>query len=161
MRMTWQRSWISALLCCAPLLALAQDDTNIEQRLTPEQMHATGLDTLTPVQLVRLNQVLRDDVGRTMASRQASSRDDEQHSIFPVGLDDKPIHSRVRGEVRAWEPGTVFELENGQQWKVLKGRMTLRKTLQAPEIEVVPGVAGRWFLQVDEDLPKPRVYRIH
>ena len=67
----------------------------------------------------------------------------------------------MHGEVRAREPGTVFKLENGQQWKVLKGRMTLRKALQAPEIEVVPGVAGRWFLQVDEDLPKPRVYRIH
>jgi hypothetical protein len=54
----------------------------------------------------------------------------------------------------------VFELENGQQWKVLKGNLQLRKTLQAPEIVVVPGVAGRWFLQVDEDLPKARVYRI-
>jgi hypothetical protein len=38
--------------------------------------------------------------------------------------------------------------------------MTLHKTLHAPEIQVVPGLAGRWFLQVDEDLPKPRVYRI-
>ena len=59
-----------------------------------------------------------------------------------------------------WEPGTVFELENGQQWKVLKGSMQLRKPMQAPEIVVVPGIAGRWFLQVDEDLPKARVYRI-
>jgi hypothetical protein len=24
----------------------------------------------------------------------------------------------------------------------------------------VPGIAGRWFLQVDEDMPKARVYRI-
>jgi hypothetical protein len=51
-------------------------------------------------------------------------------------------------------------LENGQQWKVLKGAMKLRKPLQAPEIVVVPGIAGRWFLQVDEDMPKARVYRI-
>ena len=40
------------------------------------------------------------------------------------------------------------------------GSMKLRKPLQAPGIVVVPGVAGRWFLQVDEDLPKARVYRI-
>lgn len=32
--------------------------------------------------------------------------------------------------------------------------------MQDPEIVVVPGIAGRWFLQVDEDLPKTRVYRI-
>ncbi len=50
--------------------------------------------------------------------------------------------------------------ENGQQWKVLKVCMKLRKPLQAPRIVVVPGVAGRWFLQVDEDLTKARVYRI-
>jgi hypothetical protein len=60
--------------------------------------------------------------------------------------------------VEGWAPGTVFELENGQLWKVLKGE--LRKALQSPEIVVVPGIAGRWFLQVDEDMPKARVYRI-
>jgi len=25
---------------------------------------------------------------------------------------------------------------------------------------VIPGIAGRWFLQVDEDLPKARVFRL-
>jgi len=25
---------------------------------------------------------------------------------------------------------------------------------------VVPGIAGRWFLQVDPDLPKARVFRV-
>ena len=55
---------------------------------------------------------------------------------------------------------TIFELENGQRWKVLKGNMKLRKPMLSPDIIVVPGIAGRWFLQVDEDLPKARVYRI-
>ena len=77
-----------------------------------------------------------------------------------IGLNDQPIRSRVKGSVSGWEPGTVFELENGQTWKVLKGNMKLRKPFESPEIVVVPGIAGRWFLQVDEDLPKARVYRI-
>jgi len=157
--MKWQRGRILAL-CCAPLLALAQGDVNIEQRLTPEQMHATGLDTLTPAQLARLNQVLREDGRQANVRAPALQSGAEPQSMFAIGLDDKPIRSRVRGDFQSWEPGTVFELENGQQWKVLKGRMTLRKALHAPEIQVVPGIAGRWFLQVDEDLPKPRVYRI-
>jgi hypothetical protein len=38
--------------------------------------------------------------------------------------------------------------------------MKLRKPYDAPDILLVPGIAGRWFLQVDEDLPKARVYRI-
>ena len=62
--------------------------------------------------------------------------------------------------VGGWEPGTEFKLENGQTWKVLKGSMKLRKPMQAPEIIVVPGLMGRWFLKVHEDFPKARVYRI-
>jgi hypothetical protein len=77
-----------------------------------------------------------------------------------IGLDTGRIASKAKGTVAGWEPGTVFELENGQQWKVLKGGMKLRKPLENPEIVLVPGVAGRWFLQVDEDMPKARVYRI-
>ena len=70
------------------------------------------------------------------------------------------IKSRLKGSVIEWGPGTVFELENGQTWKVLKGSMKLRKALQAPEIELVPGIAGRWFLHIGDDLPGPRVYRL-
>lgn len=156
MRKILQSIWIIAL-CCAPLLLSAQA-INIEQRLTPEQMHATGLDTLTPAQLAQLNLVLRDNAPQAKAP--SSGGEVEQHSFFQTGLDDKPIRTRVRGEVSGWEPGTVFEMENGQQWKVLKGRMTLRTPRQEPEIQLVPGISGRWFLQLDEDTPKPRVYRI-
>ena len=76
------------------------------------------------------------------------------------GHDESPIRSRLKGSVTSWEPGTVFELENGQRWKVLKGSLTLRRTLESPEVQVIAGVAGRWFLEVDEDMPKARVYRI-
>ena len=75
-------------------------------------------------------------------------------------MDAKPITTRLKGSVSSWEPGTEFELENGQTWKVLKGSMKLRKPLEAPEVILVPGIAGRWFLQIDEDAPKARVYRI-
>ena len=142
-------------LSFAPTAAMAQQAyVDIEQRLTAGQRHATGLDTLSPAQLELLNRLLRE------ASAKAGPAPNERNPAAYIGLDDQPIRSRLKGEVGGWEPGSVFELENGQQWKVLKGSMKLRKPLQAPEIVVVPGVAGRWFLQVDEDLPKARVYRI-
>lgn len=148
-----------ALLLSAPFTAIAQQSyVNIEQRLTAEQLRATGLDTLSPAQLELLNRLLRDDLEAAKAD--ASQREDKRGPAAYIGLEDGPIKSRLKGSVNGWEPGTVFELENGQQWKVLKGSMKLRKAMDAPEIVVVPGVAGRWFLQVDEDLPKARVYRI-
>ena len=163
---------VLALLLVSAVAVAAPPYVELEKRLTPEQMRATGLDTLTPAQLAALNAVLRGDVEQVQAdaeariaqakaqsatARAAAAQDDQ--SRF-VGFMDQPIRTRVKGPVAGWEPGTVFVLENGQQWKVLKGSLTLRKPLESPEIQLVPGIAGRWFLQIDEDTPRPRVYRI-
>ena len=171
-------SLVRASLACAlwvfaSTAFAAQPYVDLEKRLTPQQMHATGLDTLTPAQLSTLNAVLRGDAAQAqadadarVAQAQAAHADapahDDAHndqSRF-VGFTDQPIRAHVKGTVAGWEPGTVFVLDNGQQWKVLKGSLTLRKPLESPEIQLVPGIAGRWFLQIDEDTPRPRVYRI-
>ncbi len=154
---------LALALSCASIAAVAgQIYINIEQRLTAEQRHATGLDTLSPAQLELLNDLLREDSVKIekAAKAEAAHADDGKSHAWSIGLDSEPIKSRLKGSISEWEPGTVFELENGQQWKVLKGRVKLPRTLQAPEIVVSPGIAGRWFLQVDEDMPRPRVYRI-
>lgn len=165
------KAWVLAGLAMAWMpAAFAQQapqtlHVNIEQRLTSEQMRATGLDQLTPAQLELLNRLLGEQVearaqerAEVIARSQPPARPRDEGSL--IGLNDEPIHARLKGTVAGWEPGTVFELDNGQQWKVLKGKMKLSRPLESPEIVVVPGVAGRWFLQVEEDTPKARVYRI-
>ncbi len=162
------KAWVLAGLVMAwtpAVFAQQAPHVNIEQRLTPEQMRDTGLDQLTPAQLELLNRLLGEQVearaqerAEVIARSQPPARPRDEGSL--IGLNDEPIHARLKGTVAGWEPGTVFELDNGQQWKVLKGRMKLSRPLESPEIVVVPGVAGRWFLQVEEDTPKARVYRI-
>jgi hypothetical protein len=39
--------------------------------------------------------------------------------------------------------------------------MKLPKALTDPAVKLVPGIAGRWFLQVSEDYPMARVYLIN
>ena len=153
------------LLCLLLALSAGQassaspDKQTLEQRLTAGQMHETGLDTLTPTQLARLNELLQqDESSESVIAKERTGA--ERGATSYLGLDEKPITTRLKGSISHWEPGTEFALENGQVWKVLKGHMKLRKPLDAPEIVLVPGFAGRWFLQVDEDLPKARVYRI-
>lgn len=153
------------VLCTAGLIAIvpapagAQSvQADIEQRFSAAEMHEAGLDTLSPSQLSALNRLLREKQAPAAPAAVAEMPREEHRSY--IGLDDKPIHAHVKGTVAGWAPGVVFELDNGQQWKILKGGMTLRKPLVDPEIVVVPGIAGRWFLQVDEDMPKARVYRI-
>ena len=96
----------------------------------------------------------------TQAQAPAERSAEDRGAMSYIGMDVERITTRLKGSVASWEPGTVFELENGQTWKVLKGNMKLRKTLVAPEVVLVPGIAGRWFLQIEEDAPKARVYRI-
>lgn len=148
----------------------------IERKLSAQQLQEIGLSA---EQLAKLNRMLREaDEGapgsaEAVAEADAGNTDNAGPQVGAgaprerspgagqfIGLNDEPIKSRLKHDVSGWEPGTVFELENGQQWKVLKGRMSLKKPMAKPEIVVVPGVAGRWFLQVDEDMPKARVYRI-
>ncbi|GAB3349086.1 hypothetical protein [Lysobacter tyrosinilyticus] len=152
------------ILCAGLALATAsvqaQTYVDVEKRLDAAEMHEAGLDTLSAEQLAALNRLLRaKQIATPPAPAPETPRHEDTQRSY-IGLDEKPIHSRVKGNVDGWAPGTVFELENGQQWKVLKGEMRLRTPLQAPEIVLVPGIAGRWFLQVDEDMPKARVYRI-
>ena len=148
------------LLLFATAVAFAQSAyVNIESRLTPEQLRETGLDMLSAEQLVALNRVLRAEAEQVAKS--AAARPTEgAASAWQLGLDEKPIRSRLKGSFSGWEPGTEFELENGQRWKVLKGSLKLRKPLQSPEVEISAGVAGRWFLHFDENWPGARVYRI-
>ncbi|MFT3806309.1 hypothetical protein [Arenimonas sp.] len=149
-----------ALFCVLVAAAFAQSAyVNLETRLTPEQLRETGLDTLSAEQLAALNRLLRADAERMAKSAPAQGRE-TGGSAWQLGLDEKPIRSRLKGTLSGWEPGTEFELENGQRWKVLKGSLKLRKPLQSPEIEISAGVAGRWFLHFDENWPGARVYRV-
>jgi len=143
------------LLLAVSCTALAQRGyVAIEQRLTPEQLREVGI---TPQQLARLDEFLRAAEAASPAPPVADAGFDPARF---AGMDTGRIATRANGTVMGWAPGCVFKLANGQQWKVLKGNLTLPKPLRHPPIVLVPGVAGRWFLQVDEDLPKARVYRI-
>jgi len=146
---------------CVAAFAAAQW-IDLEKRFTREQMHATGLDTLTAEQLATLNRLLRDDAEATARAQPvaapAPAPTSEGHSNW-VGFNDEPIVSKLVGTLTGWGPGTEFVLANGQHWKVLKGHYTLNKPLENPQVKVVPGAAGRWFFRIDDDTPGARVYR--
>lgn len=147
-----------ALACNAPR-AFAQEYVGIAQRLTPQQLREVGL---TPQQVELLDRFLRASTPE-QAPERATAETDGSRPRAPrqfIGLDDTPMRGRLKGTIAGWEPGTVFAFENGQVWKVLKGSVRLRAPRTAPEVTLVPGIAGRWFLEIDPDQPKARVYRI-
>ena len=160
--------WLPVLLAVTGNAAAAACPS-IEQRLDAAQLHEIGLSER---QLELLNRYLCEQPtvdpaaaapAATTPAVLASGYAGQEAGGGPagfVGLDSGRIETRAKGTLSGWEPGTVFDLENGQRWQVLKGKMTLPKPMQDPEVVLVPGIAGRWFLQVDEDLAKARVFRI-
>jgi len=141
----------------------AAQQAPIERRMSAEEFKAAGLDKLSATELASLNAWLGRAQGAIEAPQAAQTPESSAPAANPpafAGASDQPVHGRVKGSVQEWGPGTVFELENGQQWRVIKGKGRLREAVQSPEIEVAPGLMGRWFLQVDEDLPRARVERI-
>ncbi len=159
------RARISMIVLAAVLAAPAWAQSAyvpLEQRLGAARLAEVGL---TARQVQQLDSLLQQAmIGQTTPAPTAVAGPMAGAAPVPppmhIGLDEGPVKARATGRIEGWEPGTLFTLDNGQQWQVLKGRMTLRTPVRDPQIEVVPGIAGRWFLQVDPDLPKARVYRV-
>ena len=155
------RSWrlaslaLAALLVLAPAVQAQQSYVPIEQRLSAEQMQASGIDTLSRQQLQVLNSLLSNEqaaveerVERTTRSRLAGLLERQKA---------EPIRSAVKGEFRGWVPGNVIELETGQRWLVTEGTLYLGQPMAAPMATVTPGMFSGWYLQVDGQSPRAKV----
>jgi hypothetical protein len=131
----------------------AQPYTPIEQRLSPEQLRATGLDQLQPQQLSLLNGLLSSEQA-TIAAQSAKAERERK-----IGDARTPVSSSLRGEFRGWQNGTVFELENGQRWRVLDSDFAT-KPLSDPKVTISPGLFGSWYMLVEGTSVKAKVKRV-
>ena len=153
-------------LFSATLVQASDSSKNLQQRLTAEQMHATGLDTLSAEQLALLNQLLQEQTTQAIAVAVEHNTTEVKAStpVAPMAvpvLSNEPFKSKVLGNFAAWQTGTVFTLENGQQWQVNKGNAKLPKALNDPNVYVGISLVGKWYFQFDDEyLPKAMVTRI-
>jgi hypothetical protein len=137
----------------------------LEKRLTAEQMQATGLDTLSAKQLALLNQLLQEQTTQAIevAVEKNTAEVKASAPVAPMAvpvLSNEPFKSRIIGSFSGWQTGTVFTLENGQQWQVNKGSAKLFDTLKDPAVQVNISLVGKWYFEFNEDLPKAMVTRI-
>ncbi len=150
---------LSLLILTMPLLAVAQQRyVPIEQRLTPAQLEATGLDRLSTQQLQLLNHLLSDEQAVVEERVEQSAR-----SRLAGLLDRKqaePVRATIKGEFRGWVAGKVIELDNGQRWRVTEGELYLGKPIANARATVAPGMVSGWYLQVEGQSPRAKVQRL-
>lgn len=147
------------VLAVSPAIAADPSYVPVEQRLSAEQLRATGLDTLSTEQLALLNRLLSEE--RTQVLRAAET----QRAVDEAGLREKrtptqAVTATVSGEVRGWSKGQTFTLDNGQRWRVVDGGLSLSRPASNPKVTIAPGVLGAWYLRMD-DAPSPvKVQRV-
>lgn len=158
---------LALMLVVVSLSAIAQtSNVPLEKRLTAEQMQATGLNTLSAKQLALLNQILQEQTSQAVAVAVEKNTEEVKASapVAPMAvpvLSNEPFKSRIIGTFSGWQTGTVFTLENGQQWQVNKSSGKLPKPLSDPAVYVGISLVGKWYFQFDdENLPRAMVTRI-
>lgn len=132
----------------------------LQQRLSAEQLKATGLDTLSPQQIQLLDQLLAQDQDAQVQAAVKKLRA-ERRGLPQEAESDEPIASQLKdGAFRGWSGGTVLELQNGQRWRVVDGSLYLGKPVATPKVTIAPGMAGAWYLTMEGQVPKAKVKRV-
>jgi hypothetical protein len=149
------------LLVSSSALQAQATYTPIEQRLSADQMHATGIARLTPAELSELNRIL---------SEQHSARPDTERTVRfgfrgasapPIEQPDAPqqIETTIAGDFRGWASGTVITLTNGQVWRVTEGSLQTKRTAD-PKATITRSGMGSHFLKVDGYNARAKVTRV-
>lgn len=143
---------ILSLLASVTFVARAERPyVAIEQRLTAEQLKATGLDQLSAEQLAALNTLLKED----QQVQVQAVRSEVEQEAKSSGIDrdkSEPIVSRIVGEFSGWSASTSFRLENGQTWRVTNTPdyyVPKSKAKAGLAVSVSPGMLGGWVLRVE------------
>jgi hypothetical protein len=150
-----------AIACLAfASFAIAADKMVLQDRMTPEEFKAAGLDKLTADELATLNAYL----GRETAKQVAETRKKEQLAVAGFGghvtPDNAPIVSRLVGRFDGWSGKTVFKLENGQVWQQSEHGDLAGVHMDAPMITITPSFSGAWWLTAEGRKSKAKVKRI-
>lgn len=148
-----------ALLCALALPLQAREYVDIQKRLTPEQMKATGLDQLSGEQLQLLNSLLNEDQQAVVKATREDSATKVRGASF-AGDGVNAIASTLVGDLRGWSRGTEITLANGQRWRVTEGEYSPFKRISNANVVITPGLVGAWYLSVEGHVPKPKVVRI-
>jgi hypothetical protein len=150
-----------------------QRPVDVETLLSAREYREAGLDRLQPGEIESLNRALtralmtEQDPATARAVEAWEQSADDPAATFglpyehPLAGRLDSISARVLGEVRRWEQGSRFELDNGQVWEVRDSRShVLRRAVENPPVEIRRAALGTYRMAMEGQNPTPRVRRI-
>ena len=100
---------LAALLACPFALAHAAGFSTLEERMSYKEFTAYGLDKLSPQQLQGLNEWVQKHNAECVAA--AAPAPGTAAAAPTAAANSGTVHSRLVGEFKGWEKGTVLVLE--------------------------------------------------
>jgi len=140
------------ILLSLPALAGERTWVPIEQRLSAEQMHATGLDSLSGEQLAMLNRLLSEDRAADLKAADVQ-RTQDQSGLRQKRTAPQAVSATVPGSARVWSHGQTLKLDNGQRWRVVDPDVIFARPVTDPKVTIAPGFMGSWYLRMDGMAP--------
>ncbi|WP_109124052.1 hypothetical protein [Dyella sp. C11] len=129
-----------------PMVSLAADQyVPLQQRMTPEEFKAAGLDKLSPDELKTLDTWLSGH-GKVVTK----TVDQEGKPVFyPSSEKAGPIQAHVQGGFSGFSGHTQLTLDNGQVWQQVDSTKLSCMTSQNPKITIRRSLMGNWLADVN------------
>lgn len=159
------------ILLGAGTAVLSADDGNFSQQLAPADFSAAGLSKLSPAELAKLDQLVREhgsaaearasqaeaDATAARAAQAAEKKKEEgflaktRALLLPgAQIEFQPLESRIVGTVYGWDVGTVFTLENGQRWQVENNANSYSgDEVVNPKVTISPAPMSGFKMEID------------
>ncbi|WP_114240858.1 hypothetical protein [Dyella sp. C9] len=136
---------MSAVLA-VPSLSLAADQyVPLQQRMSPEEFKAAGLDKLSPEELQNLDNWLSGH-GKVVTK----VVDQAGNPVFyPTKEKAGPVQARLQGEFAGFSGHTEFTLDNGQVWKQADTSRLSCMSSTNPKVTLRRSLMGNWMAAVD------------
>lgn len=118
----------------------AENTQPLEERMTPAEFKAAGLDKLNKAELQQLNNWI-NGVKTVYVEKRVEVEKPKEST--------EDINSQLVGEFKGWRGNTTFTLQNGQIWQQIDNTELFASKLVNPKVRVVYSNFSGWKLQVD------------
>jgi hypothetical protein len=137
----------AALAACAMTSAHADDTSTLEERMSYKDFTRLGLDKLSPEQLKGLNEWMKAHGGACPPGVAGPAGVAPAGTAAPAASQDTHS-SKLVGEFKGWEKGTVLRLADGSAWEVRDDEPLIAHSSVSPIVTVDKSLVSGWRLTV-------------
>ena len=146
MRMARSLLLLMSVALVVPIAATAAEQyVPLQQRMTPDEFKAAGLDKLSPDELKNLDGWLSGH-GKVVTKVVDQSG---KPVFYPTSEKSGPVQAHVQGSFSGFNGHAQLTLDNGQVWQQADSTQVSCLSSQNPKITVRRSLMGNWMASVD------------